>query len=181
MIRIMGAVERSFTVPGELAAVARYYRQYDRILGLLPHIHKIKAYTAEDFRMVYDTVELGIYRVQIYCDLRAKFDEKAHILTVAPLAGMPPVKEKVSVTSLIAQGYYNSASAFQAEGRQATRVDYRIELRAELPKPFGLGLVPDAVIERIAREITYWRIDEIADGFIQRSLADFRLTHPPKN
>lgn len=176
MLRIAGAVDRSFVFPAELEVACKYYSQLNRVFTWLPHISPVKAYSAEDYRMLYHTTELGVYQVRIYCDLRAKFDDKKRMLNVQPLTQYQPVKEHASLTSLTAQGRYTSTSTFQAEGKQ-TRINYHLELGAVLPKPRGLGLVPDAVIEKVALEITHWRIYEIADGFIERSIREYRRTH----
>ena len=61
---------------------------------------------------------------------------------------------------------------FHPDG-DGTRVDYRLRLSAELPKPLGLALMPDGVVERVAERIVNWRMREIADGFVARSLAVF--------
>jgi hypothetical protein len=172
MIRIAGSVRRSFLFPADLPAACAYFGDFNRIAGYLPHIGLVKAYAPTHFRMLYHTTELGVYRVRIYCDLEARFDEKKHILYVAPLNGRPPVKSRVTINSLTAQGMYMSESAFRAAGGH-TRVDYHLVLKARLPKPLGLKLIPDGILERIAHNITMWRIHEIADGFVERSINEF--------
>ena len=49
-----------------------------------------------------------------------------------------------------------------------------LELKAALPKPLGLSLVPDAVMNQITHSIADWRIHEIAGGFIDRSIAAYQ-------
>jgi hypothetical protein len=55
-------------------------------------------------------------------------------------------------------------------------VEYRFHLNAELPVPVGIRFMPEPVLNGIASSITQWRIDEIVDGFIQRSLDSYRLS-----
>ena len=181
MIRIAGAAQRSFTFPADLLTTRTYFRDFKRILGTLPHIRLLWAYGPDRFRLLYGATELGMYRVRILCDVQATFDEAKNQLTVTSLSGIPPVAPRASVHSLAAQGYYASASTFHPAG-DCTRIEYKLQLRAHLPKPLGLKLVPDAIVEQIARNITQWRIQEIADGFIERSMAEFRqsLGHPPE-
>jgi hypothetical protein len=115
---------------------------------------------------------LGLYRVRLYCDLEAHLDAKKPVLRILPLNISPCVKERVTLYSLTAHGCYTSQSIFHQEGRD-TRVDYYLQLRALLPKPFGLNLIPDGVLNRIAQNITQRRIHEIADSFVKRVIQDF--------
>ncbi len=173
MIKISGTARRTFTFPADLATTCDYYSDFNRILGCLPHIQLVDLHGPGQFRMVYHTTELGVYSVRMYCDLQAKFDKKKHTLHMIPLPGIPPVKPWTSVNALTAQGYYASESAFHAEGDH-TRIEYALKLGATLPKPFGLNLIPDSILDRIASNITEGRIYEIAEGFIERTIHEFR-------
>jgi hypothetical protein len=173
VIKLDGTAHRQFTFPDEVTRAAAYYRDFDAILPLLPHITLVQKYSPNQFRALYHTVELGLYRVKIYCDIQVRFEEAAQTLRVAPLAGRQPIRQSVSVQSLAAQGYFTSRSIFIGRG-DSTAIDYQLELHARLPKPFGLSLIPDAVMNQIANSIAKWRIEEIATGFIQRSIQAYR-------
>ncbi len=163
--------------PGDLRAATAYYRDFDTILGLLPHISLVHKYAPNQYRALYHTIELGVYRVKIYCDLQVHYDAATHTLDVTALPGRPPIKQSVTIQSLIAQGYFTSRSIFQADG-PCTRIDYALQLQASLPKPFGLSLMPDVVMNQIANSIAEWRIHEIAEGFIARSIDAYRAVSP---
>lgn len=173
MISLQGAVHRSFTFPAPLPAACAYFGDFRGVITHLPHIRLVRAYAPDRFRVLYRAVELGVYDVRIYCDLAVAFDQARNVLRVTTADGLTPVKPRATLTSLTAQGAYQSTSRFQAAG-DATQVDYRLELRARLPKPFGLGLISDRTVERIAHSIVMRRIEEIADGFIDRSIAAYR-------
>jgi hypothetical protein len=173
VIKITGSTRQTFSFPADLATAADFYRDFSRILHYLPHIHMVRAYGSEQFRVMYHTLELGVYRVRIYCDLQVRYDEASQTLHVAPLLNKPPVKSKATVRSLTTQGYFASQSVFRARGDHSV-VDYQLSLEARLPRPLGLLLMPDKVIEQIASNITDWRIDEIASGFIRRSVHAYR-------
>lgn len=177
MIRIAGSVARTFTFPADLPATRAYFTDYAHIFSQLPHIRKIKTYGPGQFRMLYHTTELNIYDVKIYCDLQARYDEARQALIVQPLSRAAPVKARVTLKSLAGQGWYSSESSLTETGGQ-TQVHYRLRLEAALPKPFGLSMVPDSVLNRIAHSITLYRIHEIADGFVERSLADYQRYRP---
>lgn len=180
MITITGSANRQFIFPSDLPSATVYYRDFDRIVNYLPHIQLVACYGPNQFRAVYQTIELGVYRVRIYCDVQVHFNEATRTLHVSPLYGPTPVKQSVSVQSLTAQGYFTSQSIFQWHDRM-TRIDYRLQLKASLPKPLGLRLIPDVVMNQIADSIVRWRIDEIAEGFIERSTKAYRrrISPPP--
>ena len=177
MIKITGTTRQTFSFPVDVAAASHFYRDFSRILHYLPHIYLVKAYSPDQFRVMYHTMELGAYRVRIYCDLQVKYDEANQTLHVTPLLNKPPVRSEATVHSLTAQGYFSSQSIFWSRDDHSI-VDYRLSLEARLPKPFGLMLVPDKVIEQIASNITDWRIHEIAGGFIKRSVQGYREQAP---
>ena len=172
MIHLTGSAHRSFLFPADVSATSTYFGNLERVLGLLPHITLVKRYGADQFRALYHTTELGLYRVRIYCDLEAHLDSDQALLHVLPLTAHPAVKARATLNSLTAPGVYTSTSHFLAEGTH-TRVEYRLRLRATLPTPLGLNLVPQSVLEQITRNITQWRIREIADGLVERSIKDF--------
>jgi hypothetical protein len=169
MIKVSGSIRRSFTVPAELPLAFAYYCDLGRILNYLPHIFLVRAYRYDRFRMLYSTVELGAYHIRIFCDIQARMDEKERALYVTSLEIEPPVEPKAGIREATVQGVFSSKSVFHAAEKQ-TRIDYSLSLRAELPAPLGLRLMPRYVVNRIADNITRWRMREIADGFIDRSV-----------
>ena len=173
MIKIAGTTRQTFSFPADIATASNFYRDFSRILHYLPHIYVVKAYSPDQFRVMYHTMELGMYRVRIYCDLHVKYDEASETLHVAPLLNKPPIKSEATVHSLTAQGHFTSQSIFRARSDHSM-IDYQLSLEARLPKPFGLTLMPDKAIEQIARNITDWRIHEIARGFVKRSVLEYR-------
>jgi hypothetical protein len=180
VITIAGSTHRSFTFPADLPTACAYYGDYTHIFSYLPHIRLVTIYAPGQFRMLYHTHELGIYRVQIYCDLQAKFDEKKRALCIVPLPGIPTIRPRVTLNSLTAQGHYESETVFHPAGNH-TRVEYRLNLGAKMYKPLGLSLAPDSVLEQVARSITQARIREITDSFVERSIEDYlQGTTPPR-
>jgi hypothetical protein len=143
----------------------------------LPHISLVCKSAPHQYRALYHTTELGVYRVKIYCDLQVHYDAATHTLEVTALPGQPPIKQSVTVQSLIAQGYFTSRSIFHSEG-PCTHIDYALQIGARLPKPFGLSLIPDGVMSQVANSIAEWRIHEIAEGFIAKSIAAYRAVSP---
>ena len=173
MIKIAGTTHQTFSFPADITTVSNFYRDFSRILHFLPNIQPVRAYGPDQFRVMYHTLELGVYRVRIYCDLQVSYDEAAQTLHVAPLLDKPPVRSEATVHSLTAQGRFISRSIFRPRSEHSL-VDYQLSLEARLPKPLGLMLIPDRVIEQIASDITEWRIQEIAGGFIARSVQEYR-------
>ena len=174
MLKLKGFTHQVFTFPANLPTASDFYGDFNRNLPFLPHISLVKAYGNNQFRVLYNTIELSLYHVRIFADLQVSYDEAAHTLQVSPLTGYPPMRAMATVHSLTAQGYFSSRSIFHPRADDQTTVDYELRLDAQLPKPFGLSLIPDRVMEQIATNIAEWRIDEIASGFIQRSIHEYR-------
>ena len=174
MLKLKGITHQKFTFPADLATASDYYADFKRILPFLPHIQLIKNYGDNKYRVLYNTMELSIYHVRIYADLQVTYDEAACTLHVSPLLDYPPVRSTATVHSLTAHGYFTSRSIFYPRDQEHTLVDYELSLDARLPKPFGLSLIPDRVMEQIATNIAEWRIGEIASGFIRRSIHEYR-------
>ena len=174
MIRVAGSARRTFNFPADLPTAFAYYSDVGRILTYLPHIFLVQAHAYDQFRMLYSTLELGVYHIRIFCDLRTTLDvaRDRWAIHINPLRGVPPVSPKAGLSASIAQGDYSSSSVFHDEG-QKTRIDFRMTLQARLPTPLGLRLMPASVVDGIAGNITNARIHEIASGFIQRSMDAF--------
>jgi hypothetical protein len=169
MIHISGSVCRSFAFPAPLPLAFAYFSDLGRILTYLPHIFVVRAYRYDQFRMLYSTTELGVYHIRIFCDLQARLEKAERTLTIRPMEGCTPAKPAAGVKSATASGLFSSQSAFRPDG-DGTAVTYSLRLEAKLPKPTGLRLMPDSVVNRIAQNITRWRIREVAEGFIGRSI-----------
>ena len=174
MITITGSVHRSFEFPSHSEAAFDFYANARRTLSMLPHISIVRQYCPDQYRMMYDTTELGIYRVRMLCDIQVELDRETSVLRIRPMTDPPPVAIEAGVYSLAGQGFFSSESIFRDTG-QSTLVDYRFQLGADLPVPFGIRFMPESVLNGIASSITQWRIDEIVDGFIRRSLDTYCL------
>jgi hypothetical protein len=172
MITIAGSVHRSFIFPANFQTAFAYYSDFRRTLSFLDHISVTRQYAEDEYRMLYSATELGIYRVRIICDMKAEIDRRQGYLRVHPLEGIPPIQSKAGLYFLSGQGYYNSESIFNPDGDK-TKIEYKLRLHARVPIPIGLRFMPIGVINEIARNITQWRITEIAEGFIERSLRAF--------
>jgi hypothetical protein len=174
MIKVSGSARRVFTFPADLPTAYAYYSDVGRVLGYLPHIILVRAFSYDQFRMLYSTTELGVYHIHIYCDLQTRLI--AHggnkMIRIGPLVGVPPVKTESSFNSSTAQGVYSSLSVFRAAGGE-TQVEYSMSLEARLPTPGGLRVMPGAVVDVIAASLAHTRLREIVDGFVECSIEAF--------
>lgn len=171
MIRVTGSARRSFVFPAELPLAYAYYADIGRVLSYLPHICLVRTYGPDRLRLLYSSTELGIYQIRIFADVQTKLED-GRVLRIRQLGEVPPVKVAASSHSATTQGYFSSLSIFRDEGDK-TRIDYSLQLRADLPTPLGLRLMPGRLVDGIARSITNLRIREIVEGFIERSTDAF--------
>jgi hypothetical protein len=173
MIKIVGSANRSFIFPAGLQTAFEFYTDMERTLTLIPHVTLMEKYQPNKYRMLYSTKELGNYRVRIFCNLETHPDHNGKSLRVMPLEGAPIVKNKIGMYSLTAQGLYSSVSKFKSRGLQ-TEIEYSLKLTAELPIPLRIRFMPIKLLNDIAHSITQWRMDEIVEGFVKRSLKMYR-------
>jgi hypothetical protein len=171
-IEIDGATRRSFVFPAPLDKAFAFYSELDTIFTCLPHISIVEKYSETGFRLIYNTLELGIYSIRIVCDLEAQLDNQTHLLRISPLEGTDRVQSIFSLRSIQAQGYYSSESRFIPFG-DSTRIDYSLRIQASLPTPLAALYMLPSLRNSIASRITTWRIEEIAGGFIERSIRKY--------
>jgi hypothetical protein len=167
MIKVAGSARRSFIFPGELPLAYAYYADVGRLLSYLPHICLVRAYGPDRFRLLYSSIELGLYHVRLFADVQTILEE-GWVVRVRPLEDFPPVEAEVGIHATSAQGYFSSQSVFHNEGDH-TRIEYSLQLHGALPTPQGLRLMPGMVVGRVAQRIIQMRIREIVDGFVERT------------
>jgi hypothetical protein len=172
MIEIRGSAQRIFHFPAARPLAYEFYSDFNRIVPFLPHISLINSYGPHNHRLRYHATELGAYRVYIYADVQTTLDPDCQALVVTPLEEIERVKDEAGFTSVTTQGFYTSQSIF-SDNATGTDVDYSLQLRAHIPTPFGLRLVPGGIMTHIANSITDGRIQEIIDAFIKRSIAAY--------
>jgi hypothetical protein len=171
-IEIGGKVNRSFIFGAGIQDAFQYYLDFERLIQWLPNISLDRKFGNGGYRVYYHSVELGIYQVRIYCDLKVFSDQDAGVLQIKPLPNSTPVKPQVNLNSLVAQGSFSSESIFRDHG-QETIVDYSLAIRARLPVPLAAQVIPAGVLDIIARNIMNNRIDEIVDRFITVSINEY--------
>lgn len=174
MIRLAGTAKRSFLFPSHIVKAMNFYADMGGLFKYLPHITLIKTYSKTQFRVLYSSTELSIYRIQLYCDLEVRVDSEKAFIEVGTLEGKKPIKPKAGMHSSRGIAKFKSTSQFKSEGDQ-TRIYYHLTLSGGLPKPRAFNLVPDSITDHIAESIAKRRIFEIADGFISGSLTDFKI------
>lgn len=172
MINVAGNIRRAYLFPADRPTAFNYYRDLGRLLEHLPHIQLVHTYGDNQFRMLYSSLELGAYHVNIYADVQVGLDEQAWVLRVSPLDGLLKASPKAGLNWSTAQGIFASEHIFQQAGEE-TQIEYALQLRARLPTPAGLRLMPGRTVDYIAESIVKRRMREISNGFIESSIARF--------
>ena len=180
MITIAGAARRSYTFPAPIDAAFRFNADVDRMLGLLPHIAVVDAPSLAARRLCYEATESGLYLVRIHCTVLAEIDERARRIRIRPADD--PAPDHAGFRTMSGRGRYDSAIDFHASG-DTTRIDYEVKLAAKLPVAASLRPIPTVLLARSARRIFHARLDEILDGFVRRSIAEYRRVsvRPPRD
>jgi hypothetical protein len=179
MIEIKAIARRVFLFPATIPLALQFFSDFPRITRFLPHISLAHTYENGRYRVLYATTELAAYQVHIYADVETEIDEAAQTLYVRPSTNSAPVKSEATLRSLTAPGIYRSRSHFREAGEQC-EVEFVMELEANLPRPFGLHLMPGSILNRIADNITNHRMNEITNGFIGQSIDAYSYWEPLK-
>jgi hypothetical protein len=177
MIKISGSVRRTFTFPAKLPEALAFYADFDRTLHYLSHISIVRRYAAGQYRLLYETTELGIYHVRIFCDIATQIDQEGRIVRVQPLTDAPQVSLDAGMYALTGQGTFKSESRFEDHGDQ-TQIEYQLQLDAVLQTPISLRFMPKNFVTDIAQNVTDWRFIETVEGFIERSIDSYKQEKP---
>ena len=134
----------------------------------------VETFAKNEYRLWYNTVELGRYHIHVYCDVRMELDWDQRVIRLLPIQNFPAIPTKVTVNATSTRGYYSSEGRFFAlDDEEATRIEYMLRMKATPPKPKGMKLIPGRLVDSVAQNITANRMKEVADGFIQSSVQGF--------
>jgi hypothetical protein len=178
MISITGSIHRSFVFPADRPTAFDYYSDWRRTLGYLTHISFHPQSNNQHYRMLYSTTELGIYQVKVYCYVVTNLDRDSWTIYIQPLEEMTAPVRNAGLYSMKSNGFYSSQSIFHELGEQ-TKIEYRLNLSADLPAPYALRFMPKPILQNIAQNIAQRRIEEIVEKFIQQSIAAFLRQSKP--
>lgn len=175
MIKIDSTVQFSFMFPADIATTFAYYSNMHRLVQHLKYIELADSEpeSKNEYRLYYNTVELGSYHIHVYCDVRMELEGETSIRLI-PVENYPPIKTKVTLNATTARGLYASEAHFFSAGDH-TRVEYLLSMQARPPRPKGMRFMPGKMVDKIAQNITNHRIKEIADAFIDSSIDTFPI------
>ena len=173
MLKIAGSASLSFLFPADRVTAYNYYSDMNRLVNYIKHIEIEHAFSDYEYRLYYHSLELGTNHFHVYCDVRLDCLPGHHIIRIASIENLPPIEPKSTINTTTARGYYSSEAIFHDVGNQ-TRIDYKLRLQTDLPRPLNMRLMPGRAVNNIAKTITNRRIQEIAEHFISSSIAGFR-------
>lgn len=172
MITLNGVINRKFSFPADPVTTLIYFSDLSRVAYFLPHINIVDIYSNSEVRIRYQTVELGAYTINIFCDLQSATDVENQAIVISHLPGQKEVDSSATLNATTGYGYYASSAQLYPEG-ETTGIDYHFQFQAKLPRPRGLRMMPRRVVDRIAHSISLGRVEEIAEGFMQNALEAF--------
>ncbi len=180
MITLNGTIQRRFYFPADPLTTLIYFSDLSRVTYLLPHITVVETYSTDKVRIRYQTVELGAYTINIFCDLDSVVDIQKMEIVIGPLGGCEQVAQESTLNATTGYGYYSSTAKLFPE-EDGTAIDYHFQFKSELLRPRGLRMMPKRVVDRIAQSISLGRVEEIAEGFMENALeaySDWRVEQP---
>lgn len=178
MLTIAGSTSLSFLFPADRITTYNYYCDINRLISHIKYIEIANTLPDHQHRLYFHSVELATYHFHVYCDVRLDCVPGHHIIRIVSLENLPPVESSATLNSTTARGFYSSEAYFHDLGNQ-TRIEYKMRLQADLPRPLGMRLMPRRTVNNIAKTIANRRIQEIAEHFISSSISgfsDYRVT-----
>ncbi len=172
MIKIAAKARFSFMFPADRKTAFDFYSDMTRMASYLQHIELVDNQSECQYRLYYNTVELGTYHIHVYCDVRMDLEPEDCIIQIVSVENLPPIETEVTINATTTRGYYSSEAYFHDEGDE-TRVEYILALQALPPRPKGMRFMPGRMVDTIANNITNHRMREIAEHFIESSIADY--------
>jgi hypothetical protein len=173
MITLNGTVQRLFYFPADPLTSMVYFSDLSRATFHLPHITLVETYTDNRVRIRYQTVEIGAYTINIFCDLELTVDVANKVIRIDPLAGCAPVEDNATLNATTGYGFYTSTARLLPAEDDGTTIDYQFQFTSKLERPRGLRMMPRRIVDRIAQSISLGRVEEIADGFMESATEAF--------
>ena len=173
MLKVAGSASLSFLFPAGRAIAYEFYSDMHRLARYLTHIELATVVSDYEYRMRFRSTELSSYHITILCDVRMELMPGNRTIRIIPVENLPPIEAKSTLNSTVGRGFFSSEAFFHDEGNGQTRIEYELQLGAELPRPLGMRFMPGRVVDNIAKNITNRRLKEIVQGFLDDSLADF--------
>lgn len=173
MLTITGKIERTFEFPAAPDVALAYYHNLERLVAYLPHITLLHAYHKNHVSLRYQAEELQAYTITIFCDVHSRIDSDSGHLLIRPVQPEQPVQAEATLSATQGQGLFAMETSFTALANGRSQINYMLHLQAKLPRPRGTRLMPRRIVNRITDQITNGRLLEIADGFIEQSIAAF--------
>lgn len=173
MLKINGTARLSFTFPADCKTTFIYFSDMHRLVSHLRYIDLVAEYPDQQYRLYYQSSELNAYSIHVLCDVAIDISNKYNSIRVYPVERPEPTENRATMQSTYGLGFYSSEAHFFDVGGDQTRIEYKLTLHADLPRPSSMRLMPHRVVDKIAQGITNKRIREIAEGFITDSIAAF--------
>ncbi len=174
MIEITGSITRTFILPSEPAPALTFFDDITRVIEFTPNISLVHAYSQDQIRTLYESEELGTYKIRIYSDLQIDRNWNDHVLDVysVKIPAAVPIEPEATNRTTTGFGTFSIQVKLFDLGDQ-TRIEFTNRLQAKLLRPTGMRLMPKRVVNRIAKGIAESRNRDIADGFIKNAIENY--------
>ena len=172
MINIAGNATFSFHFPAPPNEALDFFADVGQLVDCLPYIDLLESADSGLHRVRYETIEMSAYTIRILCDVSLNVDKANYRLHVAPVTSRPAIPANASLNSTEGRGFYENVIRFSPND-DGSKVEMRLKLNADLPRPHSMKFMPRRAVNKIARGITQNRIREIAQSFVEQSIATY--------
>ena len=172
MINIAGSATFSFKFPAPPEQALDFFADIPRLVSHLSYINLLEASQDGLHRVQYETVEMNAYTIRVLCDVRLNVDRENLRVHIAPVSSRPAIPAHASFNSTEGRGLYENVIRFIPDDAHS-KVEMRLKLNADLPRPHSMKLMPGRTVNKIAHGITNQRIREIAESFVKSSVSAY--------
>lgn len=181
-MEITGSARKKFYFPASQAVAFNYLGDVPQMMSLFPTVSiETKASLAGGepaYRLRYESQEMGVYLVTVFCDAYLTLTPDQSALSLSPIrdaeSPFPAVKPKVSSNGAVAIGKFNLNVGFEPESEEKTIVDYQLSIKTFLELGGFFNFMPKSLIEGMVAPLASDRLKDVVDRFIIDAVTTYR-------
>lgn len=174
-----GSVKKKFYFPASPEDAFTYLADIEQVMTHFSAVDIIeRSADGSQYRLRYRSKELGLYTVDVFCDVLLEQAPERHSLALRPLlpteSPFEPIIPKVESTQLVAAGQFMLEVGIVEESLEKSIVDYDLTINTLIELGDVLGFIAQKVVVQMVSPMLNDRLDEIVYQFIKNAVTDYR-------
>ena len=174
-----GSVKKKFYFPSSPKEAFTYLSDIEQVMTHFSAVEIVERSAGGDaYRLLYRSKELGLYTVDVYCDVAVEQTPASYSLALRPLpqskSPFVPIMPKVEPTQLVATGQFMLEVGIVEESLEKSIVDYDLTINTLIELGDVLGFIAQKVVVQMVSPMLNDRLDDIVYQFIKNAVSDYR-------